>query len=199
MKTQIEGIKIRKWCEYFEEVSCNEISQKIDPKPLHKFAVGAVILNPYAGTFSENLQLLTDPSKELGEAFGERLIRAANGNEIISYGKSCVIGVNGEYEHGNACLTADFANPLRESIGGGIAWIPSTGKIGGPGTEIDIPLAHKNALYVRSYYDTLTLSINDSPKPNEILVLFAGASRGRINARLGGLDEKDVSGVDGLK
>ena len=63
----------------------------------------------------------------------------------------------------------------------------------------DIPLAHKNALYVRSYYDTLTLSINDSPKPNEILVLFAGASRGRINARLGGLDEKDVSGVDGLK
>ena len=64
MKTQIEGMKIRKWCEYFEEVSCNEISQKVDPKPLHKFAVGAVILNPYAGTFSENLQLLTDPSKE---------------------------------------------------------------------------------------------------------------------------------------
>ena len=117
MKTQIEGMKIRKWCEYFEEVSCNEISQKVDLKQLHKFAVGAVILNPYAGTFSENLQLLTDPSKELGAAFGERLIRAANGNEIISYGKSCVIGVNGEYEHGNAFLPTVFANPVRDALG----------------------------------------------------------------------------------
>ena len=78
-------------------------------------------------------------------------------------------------------------------------WIPSTGKIGGPGTEIDIPLAHKDALYARSFYDTLTISINDAPKPDEILILFAAASRSRLNARLGGLQEKDIIGKDGLR
>ena len=106
--------------------------------------------------------------------------------------------MNGEYEHGNACLTTAFADPVREAIGGGRAWIPSTGKIGGPGTAIDIPLAHKDALYLRSHYDTLTASIHDAPRPDEILVLFAGASRGRFHARLGGLNKSDVKGKDGL-
>ena len=72
-------------------------------------------------------------------------------------------------------------------------------KTGGPGTEIDIPLAHKDALYARSFYDTLTIAINDAPKPDEILILFAAASRSRLNARLGGLQEKDIIGKDGLR
>ena len=94
---------------------------------------------------------------------------------------------------------ANFADPIREAIGGGVAWIPSTGKIGGPGTEIDIPFAHKDAIYARSFYDTLTISINDAPKPDEILLLFAAASRSRLHARLGGLEEKDIVGNDGLR
>ena len=84
-------------------------------------------------------------------------------------------------------------------IGGGKAWIPSTGKVGGPGTAIDIPLAHKNALYVRSHYDTVTVSAHDAPRADEILVLFAGASRSRLHARLGGLNHSDVKGEDGLR
>ena len=87
------------------------------------------------------------------------MLRCANGYPILSYGKSCIVGTLGEYEHGNACLTTSFADPIREAIGGGVAWIPSTGKIGGPGTEIDIPFAHKDAIYARSFYDTLTISI----------------------------------------
>ena len=106
---------------------------------------------------------------------------------------------NGEYEHGNACLTTAFADPIRQAIGGGQAWIPSTGKIGGPGTAVDVPLAHKDALYVRSHYDTLTISAYDAPRADEILVVFAAASRGRLHARLGGLDEVDVKGDDGLR
>ena len=142
---------------------------------------------------------MTEPSNKLGDAFGRRLMRAANGHPISSYGKSCVVGVSGEYEHGNACLTTAFANPIRRVIGGGKAWIPSTGKVGGPGTAIDIPLAHKNALYVRSHYDTVTVSAHDAPRADEILVLFAGASRSRLHARLGGLNHSDVRGEDGLR
>ena len=199
MKTQIKGYEIRKWYEFFEETLTNETGKLADNEPLRKFAVGAVLINPYVGKFSKDLKLLTGPSDQLGIAFGERLLRAANGYPIVSYGKSCIIGLNGEYEHGNACLTTTFADPLRKAIGGGIAWIPSTGKIGIPGTEIDIPLAHKDAIYVRSHYDTFTVSCNDAPKQDEILVIFAGASRGRLHARLGGLNERDVIGKDGLR
>ena len=145
------------------------------------------------------MDLLTNPSKELGIALGERLLRCSNGYSILSYGKACVVGTLGEYEHGNACLTTAFADPIRKAIGGGVAWIPSTGKIGVPGSEIDVPLAHKDALYARSFYDTFTVSVGDSPKPNEILILFVAASRSRLHARLGGLQEKDIEGKDGLR
>jgi len=199
MNANVDGYKVRKWFEFFEESILNEMGVEANGELIAKFVVGVVIQNPYANKFSQDLSLLTEPSFRLGEAFGRRLIRAANGHPIKSYGKSCVIGVSGEYEHGNACLTTAFANPIRKAIGGGRAWIPSTGKVGGPGTPIDIPLAHKDALYVRSHYDTVTVCFNDAPRANEILVLFGGASRGRLHARLGGLSESDVRGGDGLR
>ena len=199
MKKQNHVYKIRKWYEFFEENFCNQYEEPPEKLPLCKFAVGVVIHNPYAGTFSKKLNLLIDPSESLGEEFGNRILRASNGNPIVSYGKSCLVGVNGEYEHGNACLTTVFADPLRKAIGGGVAWVPSTGKICSPGTEIDIPLAHKDAIYVRSHYDTFTITINDAPRPDEIVILFAAASRGRLNARLGGLSENDIIGKDGLR
>ena len=199
MQTEIKGYNIRKWIEYFDETLKNETGIKTDNEPIRKYAVGAVLENPYAGKFSKNLDLLTNPSKELGIALGERLLRCSNGYSILSYGKACIVGSLGEYEHGNACLTTAFADPIRKAIGGGVAWIPSTGKIGVPGSEIDVPLAHKDALYARSFYDTFTFSVGDSPKPNEILILFAAASRSRLHARLGGLQEKDIEGKDGLR
>ena len=199
MNTNVEGYLVRKWFEFFEESESNEMGVEANGDPIAKFVVGVVIKNPYAGRFSQDLSLLTEPSSKLGDAFGRRLIRAANGYPIKSYGKSCVVGVSGEYEHGNACLTTAFANPVRKAIGGGQAWIPSTGKVGGPGTAVDIPLAHRDALYVRSHYDTVTVSAHDAPRADEILVLFAGASRGRLHARLGGLSQSDVSGEDGLR
>ena len=199
MKIEIKGYNIRKWIEYYDETLKNETGIKTDNEPIRKYAVGAILENPYAGKFSKNLDLLTNPSKELGVALGQRLIRCSNGYSILSYGKACIVGTLGEYEHGNACLTTAFADPIRDAIGGGVAWIPSTGKIGVPGSEIDVPLAHKDAIYARSFYDTFTVSVSDSPKPNEILILFAAASRSRLHARLGGLQEKDIEGKDGLR
>ena len=199
MKIEINGYNIRKWIEYYDETHKNETGIKTENEPIRKYAVGAILENPYAGKFSKNLDLLTNPSKELGVALGQRLIRCSNGYSILSYGKACIVGTLGEYEHGNACLTTAFADPIRDAIGGGVAWIPSTGKIGVPGSEIDVPLAHKDAIYARSFYDTFTVSVSDSPKPNEIVILFAAASRSRLHARLGGLQEKDIEGKDGLR
>lgn len=189
---------IRKWYAQSDETLVNETGRPADGEPVRKFVIACAVHNPYSGQFSEDLSRLIDDSPALGAEFGRRLLDLASGVPIQSYGKSCIVGVNGEYEHGNALLTTAFANPVREAIGGAKAWIPSTGKRGGPGTEIDIPLAHKDALYVRSHYDTVTASFADGPDPDEILVIMAAASRGRLHARLGGLTLDDMTGEDGL-
>jgi len=88
---------------------------------------------------------------------------------------------------------------VRDALGGGKAWISSSGKRGAPGAAIDVPLAHKDALYVRSHYDTMTLAFADAPGPREIVVIFAVATRGRLHARLGGLKAADIAGKDGLR
>ena len=161
--------------------------------------IAAAIRNPHAGRFVEDLSDIVTASKPLGEEFGRRLIAAAAGEPIESYGKACIVGTSGEYEHGNAFLTTAFANPVRDAVGGGKAWVPSTGKRAGPGTPIDVPLAHKDALYVRSHYDTVTVTFGDAPAPDEVVVIYAFATRSRLHARLGGLAAGDVEGRDGLR
>jgi hypothetical protein len=192
-------MQIRKWFAFSEEVLTNESGQPADGPALHKVAVATVVDNPYAGRFSQQLNLLIDPSARLGVEFGRRIVVLLGGNRAESYGKACIVGLEGEYEHGNALLTTAFADPVRDALGGGKAWISSTGKRGAPGTTIDVPLAHKDALYVRSHYDTMTLTFSDAPMPREIVVIVAVATRGRLHARLGGLKASDVKGQDGLR
>ena len=105
-----------------------------------------------------------------------------------------MVGIDGEYEHGNALLTNPAANPVRDAVGGGASWVPSTGKRGVPGTILDIPFGHKDALYVRSHYDTMSVSFDDAPNRDEVIVCWAFATRGRLNARLGGLKAEDAEG-----
>ena len=198
MSNKVEGYVIRKWFTFSEDTLINETGKEADGDNLKKIAIAAVLKNPYAGKFSDDLSLLSSPSPKLGDEMGRRLVELANRTAVESYGKSFIVGTSGEYEHGNACLTTNFANPVRNAIGGAISWIPSTGKRGGPGATIDVPLAHKDALYVRSHYDTFTLSFCDAPNPDEILVIFAAATRGRLHARLGGLKVEDVEGSDGM-
>jgi hypothetical protein len=192
-------LHIRKWYASVEETLANETGAPADGPPLVKVVIACTLRNPYAGRFVEQLDALVRPSADLGVEFGRRARAALGPHEVQSYGKACIVGPAGEYEHGNALLTTRFADPVRKAIGGGVAWVPSTGKRGGPGTPIDIPLAHKDALYVRSHYDTVTASFADGPAPDEIVICFAFATRGRLHARLGGLAAKDVVGKDGLR
>ena len=101
MKNEINGYNIRKWVEYFDETLKNETGIKTDEEPIRKYAVGAILENPYAGKFSKNLDLLKVPSRDLGIVIGERLLRCSNGYSILSYGKACIVGTLGEYEHGS--------------------------------------------------------------------------------------------------
>lgn len=191
---------VRRWFAFEDEVHATEIGKPADGKILRKIVVGACVKNPFAnGQYTEDLSEIIDNSPALGLEIGRRLLDRLGGEAIASYGKACVVGIAGEYEHGNAFLTATMMDPLREYLGGGLAWVASTGKRGGPGTTIDVPLAHKDALYVRSHYDTITVTFPDGPNPDEILVLMAVATRGRLYARLGGLKETEVAAMDGLR
>ena len=190
---------VRKWFTHVEDVLANETGQPADGAPVRRVVIAAAIHNPYAGRFSQDLSDIVAKSDELGREFGRRAVEAAGEPGIQSYGKAMVVGSLGEYEHGNAFLTQVFADPIREAVGGGKSWVPSTGKVGAPGTVIDIPLAHKDALFVRANYDTVSVTFGDAPRPDEVVIAFAFASRGRLHARLGGLAAEDVRGEDGLR
>lgn len=199
MKTPNFGsFHIRKWFLQIEDSLAGESGAAADGEPLRKFVVAACLHNPFAGRYESDLSSWIDASPDLGREVGRRIQSAAAGQVIESYGKACLVGTDGDYEHGNALLTNPAANPVRDALGGAKSWVPSTGKRGGPGTIIDVPLAHKDALYVRSHYDTVSATFNDAPNRDEVLLIWAFATRGRLNARLGGLKASEVKGLDGL-
>lgn len=190
-------LDVRKWATFIEEIH-TEMGRGDGGRPLRKVAVCAVVRNPHAGRFVQDLSDLIDASQTLGDEMARRAA-AAVGEPVESYGKGGIVGVNGDQEHINALLTTVFGDVLRSHAGGGKAWIASMTKRGVAGTSIDIPLAHKDALYVRSHYDGITVAVPDAPGPDEIVVIAAYANRGRLNARLGGLAKEDVKGRDGLR
>jgi hypothetical protein len=200
MKTSsnFEGFQVRKWYTHIEDTLTNENGRHADGAPLRKIVIAAAILNPFAGRSVDDLSEVVNASPALGHEFARRIRQILGDDQVESYGKACVVGANGEYEHGNAFLTSVFADPVRDAVGGGKAWVPSTGKRGGVNTVIDIPLAHKDALYVRSHYDTVSTMFADAPNPDEVVIAFAFASRGRLHARLGGIKASEIKGQDGL-
>lgn len=170
----------------------NELAGRVAKQPLRRAAGIAIVANPFAGRYVEDLKPMIDASVRLGEQMAEITLAAFGKHEVQSYGKGGIVGVHGEQEHANALLTTVFANPIRDAIGGGDAWISSFTKIGGPGTPIDIPMNHKDDVYVRSHYDGMTVMIPDGPLPDEIAIIFCVASGGRLNARVGGLTHDEV-------
>ncbi len=153
---------------------------------LVKVAVGVVIRNPFAGKFVADLSPLTKPSAALGHALGQRAVALLGGRPVESYGKGGIAGTSGEQEHVVACITTVFGNPLRQEVGGGAAWISSASKVAAAGASIDIPLAHKDELYIRSHYDAVTFCAPDGPRPDELLLCVAVASGPRVHERVGG-------------
>jgi Amino acid synthesis len=189
------NLLIRKWFSFVEHHIDNSSAGAI---PLRKVAVAAVVENPCAGKKVEDLRPMIAASEELGRQMGKALMETLGPYQVQSYGKAGIAGLDGEQEHANALLTTTFANPLRDTVGGGKAWISSFSKRAAPGLPIDIPLASKDALYVRSHYDGMTVTLPDSPLPDEIAVIFCVANRGRIGARVGGLKFEDIKGEGGL-
>lgn len=168
--------------------------------PLRRVAVTAIIRNPWAGGYVEDLSDGIKASAEVGEVLSKLALDAMGGLPPESYGKGGVVGLNGEQEHANALLTTIFAEPLRLAVGGALAWIPSFTKLAAPGAIIDVPLAHKDALYVRSHYDGVTVAMPpDGPAADEVALIVVLANRGRINARVGGLKAAGIAVKDGLR
>jgi hypothetical protein len=190
-------MKIRKLFTCVEE-TFTEMDQARD-EPLRKVAVVAVVVNPHAGKgYVEDLSDLTDASTAIGETIAAMGVEQMKPYTVDSYGKAALIGLNGEQEHGAAMLTTVYGNAMREAVGGGKAWVSSMTKRARPGEIIDIPLAHKDALYVRSHYDGMTVMVPDAPLPDEIAIICCFANRGRLNHRVGGPRKEDIIGEDGL-
>lgn len=177
---------VRKWYFQLEDTLASESGVLADGEPVRKVVIGAAIHNSFSGQFVEDLHSAVQASAALGREFGDRLKDVIGKAQVASYGKACVVGSAGEYEHGSALLTTIFADPVRDAIGSAKAWIPSTGKRGSPGTAIDIPLAHKDEPYIRSHYDTVSAMFTDAPNADEVVIAFAFATRGRSYPRLGG-------------
>lgn len=175
-----------------------EAGREISP-PLRKVVSAAVITNPFAGKYVEDLAQLIELGAELSKLLSDRAVAALEGAAVHSYGKAAIVGTDGELEHAAAILHPNFGQPLRDAIGGGKSLIPSAKKRGAPGTTIDIPLHHKDAAFVRTHFDAIEFRIGDAPFANEILVALAISSGGRPLSRVGGLQASQIVGEDGLR
>ncbi|WP_158738120.1 amino acid synthesis family protein [Alteribacillus sp. YIM 98480] len=190
-------MEIRKLFTVIEE-SRSEMGKSDDGTDLRKVGVVAVVKNPMAGQYHEDLSLLIEESEEVAHLITQKAVMAMGEYQAESYGKAAVVGTGGEQEHGVAMLTTVFGNILRDSVGGGKAWVSSMTKRATAGHTIDIPLAFKDALYVRSHYDGMSITLHDAPLEDEIAVICCIANRGRINARVGGLTTAEAKKEDGL-
>ncbi|MHA1537511.1 MAG: amino acid synthesis family protein [Alphaproteobacteria bacterium] len=191
--------KVRKFVVVVEETRL-EIGQTIDP-PTRKAVALAVIENPFAGRFSEDLEGLMEIGAELGEVLGRKAVAALGvaPEAIESYGKAAIVGENGELEHAAAILHPRLGKPLRAEVEKGAALVPSAKKMGGMGTALDVPLGHKDAAYVRSHFDAIEVRLADAPRAGEILVAVAVTDSGRPLPRVGGLTHSEAEGKDGLR
>jgi hypothetical protein len=177
-----------------------EMGRPVDP-PTRRALAMAVIANPCAGRYVENLDALVAIGEELGGLLGQRCVQALGiePGQAQSYGKATIVGEAGELEHAAAILHPKLGAPLRAAVSNGAALVPSSKKRGGLGTAIDVPLGHKDAAFVRSHFDAMEARVADAPRANEIVVAVVVTDSGRPLARVGGLQASEIKGEDGLR
>lgn len=168
--------------------------------PRRRAAAMALVKNPFAGRYAEELQSAMEDLKPLGLMLTDRLIEALGGDTgpIDGYGKGAIVGTAGEIEHG-ALWHVPGGYAMRERLGESRAIVPSAMKVGAFGSSLDVPLGHNNAAYVRSHFDAMPVHVPDGPRPDEILFCLVMACGPRIHARMGGLAASDIKGEDGLR
>ncbi|CAM5536238.1 amino acid synthesis family protein [Mesorhizobium sp. UC74_2] len=190
--------RIRRIITVVEEVR-TEGSRPVDP-PTRRAAAIAVIHNPYAGRYVDDLSELIAVGEALGDILPRRAVAALGiaGSEVESFGKAVAVGAEGELEHAAAILHPKLGAPFREVLGKGAALIPSSKKRGGMGVPLDIPLGHKDAAKVRSHFDGMEVRVPDAPRDDELVVAIAITDSGRPLPRVGGLSKDKIVGNDGV-
>ncbi len=167
--------------------------------PRKRAGMIAVVGNPFAGAYHAELEAAMDDLKPLGLMMAERLVDALGGKDgVDAYGKGVIVGTAGELEHG-ALWHVPGGYAMREVLGGTKAIVPSSKKVGAPGAQIDIPIGHIDAAYVRSHFDAMELRVSDGPKPDEMLLCLVMACGPRVHNRMGGLAADQISAFDGLR
>jgi hypothetical protein len=189
------AVTIRKWVTLVEEVLSD--GGRATQRPIRRAVVAAVLGNPLAGVWSEDLSVLEIAGEQLATEFTTRALAVLDGN-IEAYGKGGIVGEHGEIEHIAAILHPRFGHPTR-SISGGVSILPSVKKRGGQGATLDIPVHHKTAMMIRSHFDSVEFRVPDAPAADEIVVALAVSDGPRPHARVGGLRAEDAEGVDGLR
>ncbi len=192
-------MEIRKIVTVVEETAM-ETGRPVEP-PTRKAAAIAVIKNPFAGQYVEDLTKLMDIGAELGDKLGKKCLEALGigPDKAESYSKACIVGLDGDMEHAAAILHPKMGKPFRDALGGGLALIPSIKKRGPAGCTIDIPLNHKDAAFIRSHFDGMTVAVEDAPRSDELLVALVVTDSGRPAPRIGGLTKEEAKYEDGLR
>jgi len=169
-------------------------------QPLLRGAALAVIRNPFAGHFVEDIAGFMDDLNPLGIEMARSLLKALGDDpsRIQGYGKGAIVGSAGELEHG-ALWHVPGGYAMRAILGEAKAIVPSAKKVGGPGARLDVPVTHINASYVRSHFDAMEVGINDAPRADELLLALVMTTGSRIHARVGGLNASEIKGEDGLR
>ncbi|MDP2085301.1 MAG: amino acid synthesis family protein [Gemmobacter sp.] len=169
-------------------------------RPLVRLAMISVIANPFAGRYEPDIAGFMDDLKPLGLAMAQRMVAELGGDPAVvqGYGKGAIIGSAGEIEHG-ALWHAPGGYAMREALGGALAIVPSTKKVGGVGARLDVPVTHVDASYVRSHFDGMEVGVPDGPKADEMALVLVMTTGARVHARVGGLQADQISVRDGLR
>ena len=177
-----------------------EMGQPVTP-PVRRALAMAVIVNPFAGRYADNLDALIAIGEELFGLLGDKCVAALGitPSQAEGYGKAAIVGEAGELEHAAAILHPKLGAPLRRAVEKGAALVPSSKKMGGMGCAIDVPLGHKDAAFVRSHFDAIEARVSDAPRAGEIVVAVAVTAGGRPLPRVGGLQASEIEGKDGLR
>jgi hypothetical protein len=191
-------IKVRKFVTQVEEIHHEGGTPSAHPP--RRATVMAVIENPFAGRYEQDIAPFMDELNPLGLEMAKRLVASLGGDAgvVQGYGKGAIVGTAGELEHG-ALWHVPGGYAMRELLGGAKAIVPSTKKVAGPGGRIDIPITHINASYVRSHFDAIETGIADAPRANEIVLILCMTTGPRVHARVGGLAAHEITGEDGLR
>jgi hypothetical protein len=168
-------------------------------RPLRRAAALAVVGNPFAGRYEPDIAGSMQALEPLGRELAARLVDALGGpGRVEGYGKGAIVGVDGELEHG-ALWHVPGGYAMRDALGEALAIVPSSKKVGGPGTRLDVPVTHRDASYVRSHFDAMEVGVPYGPTADEIVLVLVMTDGPRVHARVGGLRADEITERNGLR